>query len=206
MSGFSIQVVGLDKAVGDLDPALWTRGLRRGLLKVGQQAADAVKSDISPHHYTGRAEQQVHAQEEHLVGISVYVGTSAALVPELRPMVEGWRSTGGRRPPIDAIAEWLAHKPEVTGRSDLHVLSSRGLLKFKAIGRLASSGKSVSGSIGSTVSDPGIRSHAFLIARAIGKKGYSFGKTDSFHKAWERVRLTAARTIAAEVAAERRHA
>ena len=203
MSGFSIQVVGLDKAVAKLAPAHWEQGLRRGLLKVGQQAADAVKEDISPHHYTGRAEQQVHAQAEHLSSrISVYVGTSAALVPELRPMVEGWKSSNGRQPPVGPIAEWLAHKPGVTGRADLHGFSSRGFLKFRSIGRLASSGKTVRGSIGSTVADPGILSHAFLIARAIGRKGYSFGKTNSFHKAWARVAPHAARTIAEEMRRE----
>lgn len=200
MSGFSVQVIGLDKATAKLAPKVWDAGIRRGLLKVGQQAADAVKADIAPHHYTGRAEQQVHAKEELSGKLSVYVGTSAKLVPELRPMVEGWQSGTGKMPPVGPIAEWLAHKPGVTGRSDLHFLNSKGLLKFRAIGKIASSGKSVNGSIRSTVADPEIMSHAFLIARSIAKKGYSFGKTDSFRKAWERVRMGAAQTIREEMA------
>jgi hypothetical protein len=206
VSGFSVQVVGLDSAVAKLAPAHWEQGLRRGLLRVGQAAADAVKEDIGGHHYTGRAEQQVHAEEEHLSNkISVYVGTSAALVPELRPMVEGWSSSNGKRPPVGPIAEWLAHKPEVTGRTDLHGRNSKGFLTFRSIGRTVGGAfgphqsRTVRGSIASTVADPGILSHAFLIARAIGKKGYSFGKTDSFRKAWERVAPTAARTIGEEM-------
>lgn len=200
MSGFAVQVIGLQQAVAKLEPAVWERGLRRGLLKVGQQAADAVKDDISPHHYTGRAQQQVHAQEEHLAEkISVYVGTSAALVPELRPMVEGWASSSGKRPPTGPIAEWLAHKPEISGRSDLHYRSVKGFLRFRSIGKLADSGKTVRGSIASTVADPEIWSHAFLIARTIGRRGYSFGKTDSFRKAWERVAPGAIQTILEEI-------
>ena len=183
---FTITVHGLSEAAAQLEPATWQAGVKRGLLRVGQLAADAVKLDIAPHHYTGRAQQQVHAQEIALPGVlAVHVGASSELVPELRPLVEGWKSSGGRQPPTAAIAEWLAHKPEIAPTSSVS-RSASGRLSFRA-------------SIASVSSETAVRSRAFLIARAIGRRGYSFGKTDSFRKAWEKVGPTADQIIREEM-------
>lgn len=188
MSGFEIRVTGLREAVGKLEPAAWEAGARRGLLKVGQAAADEVKRDIAPHHYTGRAEQQVHAEQEHIPGrISVHVGTSSALVPELRPLVYGWRSRGGKQPPTDAIATWLAHKPELAESPSVG-RTAAGFLRFRR-----------GATVASVAGESAVRARAFLIARAIGRRGYSFPPTDSFRKAWARVGPTATRVIAEEM-------
>jgi hypothetical protein len=166
-----VRIVGIPEAIAGLGRI--GANADKGLFRVGQKLADAVRAEIRPHHYTGRAEQQTHA-ELHGTGMKarVFVGVSTALVPEMRPLVAGWHSNSGKMPPVQAIAEWLAHKPELSGSSS-HFRTSKGFVRSRK-----------GATIGSISAEANVRSRAFVIARAIGRRGYSFGKTDAFDKAW----------------------
>lgn len=184
----SVQVIGLDAALRSLSPERLAAGLPAGLHAVGQDLAREVHGYIKPHHYTGRAEQQVHAEppEGQGFGVHVFVGTSASLVPELRPLMFGWRSSG-KRPPTDAIAQWLTAKPELAGSASV-ARSPAGFVRR-------------SGTRAQISAEASVRSRAFLIARAIGRRGYTFGSgaggqhIANFQDAWAAIRGGAAHTI-----------
>lgn len=188
----SVHVIGLDAALRGLSPERLAAGLPAGLHAVGLDLAAEVHGYIKPHHYTGRAEQQVHAEppEGQGFGVHVFVGTSASAVPELRPLMYGWKSSG-KRPPTDAIAKWLSGKPELAGSGSV-TRSSGGFVRR-------------SGTKSQISAEASVRSRAFLIARAIGRRGYSFGTgaggqhISNFHDAWEAIRGGAARTILAHL-------
>jgi hypothetical protein len=168
-----VRVIGIPEAVAHFDPARIGRGFHDGMMEAGFLVAREVKVELKPHHYTGRAEQQLHPEPSgEGLKTNVFVGASAALVPELRPLDQGWHSASGKQPPTQAIAEWLAHKPEIAGSSSVF-RTSKGFVRR-------------TGTIAQVSAEAGIRSRAFLIARAIGRRGFAFGKTNAFELGWAR--------------------
>ncbi len=166
-----VRIVGIPQAITMLDDL--DQGFGQGLFRVGQKIADLVRIELKPHHYTGRAEQQTHAE---LTGTGfksqVFVGVSTALVPEMRPLMLGWHSSSGKMPPVAAIAEWLAHKPELSGSSS-HFRTASGFVRNRK-----------GATISSISQEADVRSRAFVIARAIGKRGFSFSPLHAFDKAF----------------------
>jgi hypothetical protein len=67
----------------------------------------------------------------------------------------------GKQPPIDAIARWIARKPEI------------GSSVSSNIGYNAAGQRRTTGTLSAVSQESRVRSLAFLIARAIGKRGYS---------------------------------
>ena len=167
-----VQVIGLEKLQAALDPAVWAERARAGLLRAGQVAIEprARVNVEAEHHYHGTLAQNLHTE---LMGEGMaseaHVGISTGLVPEGRPLEFGWRSASGKQPPIDAIARWLTSKPEIAG-SPLVTRNKAGFIHRK-------------GTIAEISQDAQIRSRAFLIARAIGRRGFSFGRLAWLHDA-----------------------
>lgn len=193
MSLVGVRIVGLDDALRAISPEELSKGIPAGLYAVGQAVSKEVHGYIKPHHYTGRAEQQVHAEPPVGSGFNahVFVGTSANLVPELRPLMFGWPGGQGKRPPIDAIARWLASKPELANSSNV-TRNAQGFVRRR-------------GTIATISQDKALRSRAFLIARAIGRRGYTFGSGQggqhikTFEDAWLAVRGQAAGIILRQI-------
>ncbi|HTR71861.1 MAG TPA: hypothetical protein VMH41_16750 [Mycobacteriales bacterium] len=159
-----VEIVGLEKLLGVLDPATWAAGASAGLLKAGQTAIESrARANVEDeHHFTGNLAQNLHTEVQGSgLDLEAHVGVSTGLVPEGRPLEFGWPAGSGKQPPTDAIARWLASKPEIAG-SPLVTRSSAGFIRRK-------------GTIAQISQDAAIRSRAFLIARAIGQRGYSFG-------------------------------
>ncbi|HLA65024.1 MAG TPA: hypothetical protein VK600_00415 [Candidatus Saccharimonadales bacterium] len=182
MSDVEVVIVGIPKAMRDLDPARMAVGLRTGFQAVGDQlVAPAARRIVRPHHWHGRFEQQIHTTVTGSgLNVAAHVGVSSAMVPEARPLTFGWKSGSGRQPPTDAIMAWL------TGSGKGAQLLAQG-----GVGVRRNSGGFITGSRASRVGSgdqAAVRSIAFLIARKIGKSGYSFEPLHTFTKALAEVR------------------
>jgi hypothetical protein len=179
----TVEIVGLAKAEALLSAARYERALGAGLLAAGILVQSEARAVLASHHWHGRAEAEVHAEPRG--PLSVFVGGSAAKAPELRPLTYGWHSSSGKQPPTSAIAEWLTSKPEIADSSSVS-RSPRGFVRRR-------------GTIGQIAGESAIRSRAFLIARAIGRRGFSFGRLDTFAVAIARARPRIAAVIAAHM-------
>lgn len=183
-------VVGLPAALREFDPARFAEGLRTGMNTLGEEVATGARNLIEPHHWHGRFQQQIHVETtgDSLSNIVTNVGVNSALVPEARPISFGWKSTGGKQPPTEAIAAWLASKPELVNSagSDAVTRNSSGFIRRR-------------GTIAEVSQDSKVKSLAFLIARKIGREGYSFEPVQPFHRAWDAVAYRASSVIMAAI-------
>lgn len=180
-----VEVVGMARVLADLDPARFVefpRALQRGGLAIQAEMQHVART----HHDLGNLERQIHVEGPTGSGINseIRIGISTAAAPEGRPLAFGWSSTSGKRPPIDAIARWLTRHPEAAAGAKSSLNKAGGDLVFRtAAGKVGRRG-----SIGMITTEASIRSRAFLIARAIGRRGFSFGsggdhqKADWFHE------------------------
>lgn len=179
MAEIQVVVVGLPKAMAALSPEQIGQKLVVGFGLAGQALASAGRTIIRPHHYTGRYEQQIHVETTGATPatIQTFVGVSAGLVPEARPLDLGWRSASGKQPPVAAIAEWIAHKPELAQAAG-----------SSSVSRSSSGFVRRTGTIATVSGEAAIRSMAFVIARKIGQRGYSFGALHTWTEAIAAVR------------------
>lgn len=173
-----IIIVGLPEALAEFDPHRFVAGLRTGMQAVGEAVATEARLIVKPHHFHGTFEQQIHAVTtgDSLATVVTSVGVNPELVPEARPLSFGWKSSGGKQPPTEAIAAWLASKPELVNAAGSN-----------AVGRNASGFITRKGSIAEVSQDSKIRGLAFVIARKIGQRGYSFAPLNPFDRAWDMV-------------------
>jgi len=171
----TIEVIGLARATALFDSARVGRQFGTGLYRAGQEVAGAMARSAKAHHDTGRLEQQIHAQPfGEGFATEVHVGISTGLAPEGRPLAFGWKSTSGKQPPTQAIAEWLSRHPGAA--SGLTNRAGKALVFRTAAGFVRRRG-----TVAEVTGESALRSRAFLIARAIGRRGYSFGRHDWFH-------------------------
>lgn len=180
----AIVVTGVREAQRHLDPAAFSRGLRDGLKEAGALLERAQREIVAPHHFRGTWEQQIHTEIRGSgLNMEAHVGVSASRVPEARPMTYGWVSSSGHQPPTEAIADWLSRKPDLGASSNVYRNAS-GFVRTRA----------GSGGFRGVSQEAGVRSMAFLIARAIKRRGYTFGtgqggqKLDTLRKALEATR------------------
>ena len=170
-------VTGLDAVQKALSPQQFEARLHAGLTTAGNLVAAQARNIVRPHHYTGRFEQQIHVAVTG-TGLSqkATVGVSAAQVPEARPLSYGWKSNSGRMPPIEPIAQWVAKHPEISPSKNSYTNSS-GFRRTR-------------GSAASVGAESAVRGLAFVIARSIMRKGYSFPPLKVFETAYTQARAS----------------
>jgi hypothetical protein len=168
-SSWSATVVGAERVDASLDPARRWAGFGTAVLRGGLAIGAEMQRAAKPHHDTGRLEQHIHATPPIGSGlnIEVRVGIGTAGAPEGRPLAFGWKSRSGLQPPTAPIMAWLKRHPEAMAGST--PTSGRGKLGGKALSFRSAGGEAE------------LRSRAFLIARAIGRRGYRFGSSDWFN-------------------------
>jgi hypothetical protein len=172
----SIEVIGLGRAKALFDGGRLERRWAQGALRVGQDIAGDMKAAARPHHMSGRLEQQIHAEPFGTgMGMEVHVGISVGLAPEGRPIAFGWKSQSGKQPPSQAIADWIVRKGGLGATTNV-TRTPAGFQRYR-------------GTKAQISQESAVRSLAFLIARKIKAKGYSFGHDDWFHKGIEVGRL-----------------
>ena len=174
----SVVIVGQDKVMAALaalgGPEMDAR-IGSGLQAWGQVIQTAARRNLADHHFTGRAEQFTTVEGPVVSGssIAVTIGIHGGLAPEGRPLEYGWASSSGKQPPSQPIYEWLTGSS--AGRS--------ALIGFGASVNTTKAGF-IPGSARLPASEESTaRGLAFLIARSIGRKGYSFGKLSWLSKA-----------------------
>lgn len=176
----TIEVIGLQRATQLFSHQRVGEQFAIGMLRSGQEIAGEMARAAKEHHDTGRLEQQIHAEPFGFGFASeVHVGISTGVAPEGRPLAFGWKSESGKQPPTQAIAEWLGRHPS----------AAAGLTNGRGQALVSRNGAGFvrrSGTVAEVSGDAALRSRAFLIARAIGRRGYRFGKHDWFHLGIER--------------------
>lgn len=176
MPGIEVHIKGLDEALKALDPHTFEMGLRRGMHEAGDLLGGIARGHVKPHHLTGNFEQNIHTEiKGEGLTLRAYIGVSAGQVPEARPLSYGWKSESGKMPPVSAIAKWLTYKPGLISSSNVYTQ-----VGGKGHGNLVRRG-----SIGAISQEAKVKSQAFLIARAIGRRGYSFEPIKPFERAWD---------------------
>lgn len=174
----TIEVIGMERIAATLDPARWDRfplALQQGGIAMAAEMQRAAKS----HHDRGTLERAIHSEGPIGRGLKaeVRVGISTSAAPEGRPLAFGWKSDSGKMPPIAPIADWLTRHPEAAAGAKGDLNRKGGDLVFRTMdGKVARQG-----TVAMVSSQSQIRSRAFLIARAIQRRGYSFGRSDWFH-------------------------
>ena len=174
----SVVIVGADKvkaAIASLSGPEMDARVGRGLMAWGQVIQTAARRNLHGHHFTGRAEQSTSVSEPTVSGstVGVTIGIHGGLAPEGRPLEFGWASSSGKQPPSQPIYEWL------TGSSQgANVLTSFG----GSVNRTGE-GFIVGAKSGRTSQESTARGLAFVIARNIGRRGYSFGPLHWLSKA-----------------------
>lgn len=179
--GDVVEVVGISRVQAALHPDAYARGLRIGMTRAGEEIRTEQQRIARPHHYRGRLEQGIRVQTVGAgLNIETHIGISTAQVPEGRPLNYGWRSEGGKRPPSSALVPWVLEKfgAGLTGKTGRPLRSTT----TNAAGRWRT--RNAAGAAG----DAQVRSIAFLIARKIGQRGYSFGKLDWLHGGFRQAR------------------
>lgn len=178
----TIEIIGLERGKALFDAAHVGQRFGLGMLRAGQEVAGEMARSAKEHHDTGRLEQQIHATAMgEGFATEVHVGISTGLAPEGRPLAFGWKSGSGKQPPVQAIAEWLSRHPS----------AAAGLANARGQALVSRNGAGFvrrAGTIAEVTGDAALRSRAFLIARAIGRRGYRFGKHDWFHTGIDRAR------------------
>lgn len=184
-----VTVVGLDRTIARLDPKRWDAAARTGLLRAGQVAIEArARTNIKPHTYTGNLAHNLHTDVRGSgLNLEAHIGISNSVAPEGTALEFG-RRAGGKQPPIDAIARWLTSKPELL--ADIAGSSGKALVGRNGAGHIVRRG-----TISSISADARVRSRAFLIARAIGRRGFSFGKLEWLKNAGRDGRVQARQII-----------
>jgi hypothetical protein len=176
MPGIEVHIKGLDAALKALDPHTFEMGLRKGMHEAGDLLGGIARGHIKPHHLTGNFEQQIHTEVKgEGLTIRAHVGVSSGQVPEARPLSYGWLSETGKMPPISAIAKWLTYKPGLINSKNV----------YTQVGGKGHGNTVRRGSIATISAEKAVRSQAFLIARAIARRGYSFEPIRPFEKAWD---------------------
>ena len=181
MTDVTVEVVGLQHVIDGLDPARMGAGLKLGMLRAGQDIQREMRAKAAPHHFRGTLEQQIHVEQSGTgLHVETRVGITTAKAPEGRPLQFGWKSTGGKQPPTDALVPWVL---EHMG-GDLQNAKGQSL-RYRTTDK---NGKWRARNRAGAAQDAQVRSIAFLIARRIGRKGYSFGSTDWLHAGFEAAR------------------
>lgn len=164
----------VEAAISALVPETAER-LGVGLQAWGQTIQMAARRNLHPHHYTGRAERAttVSSVTDTGMSLSITVGIHGGLAPEGRPLEFGWSSTSGKQPPSQPIYEWLTG----SGQGATVLTSFGGSVNTTKAGFIAGSRS------GRTDQESVARGLAFIIARSIGRKGYSFGALHWLSKA-----------------------
>jgi hypothetical protein len=180
LMGEVVEVIGMERVLADLNPARFAQfphALKRGGLAIQAEMQQVART----HHDLGNLERQIHVEGPTGSGLDaqVRVGISTKAAPEGRPLAFGWASASGKQPPVEAIARWLTRHPEAAAGAKSSLNRTGSDLVFRT-----SSGKvGRHGSIGFITSEASIRTRAFLIARAIGRRGYSFGRGKEHQRA-----------------------
>lgn len=177
--GWEVEVIGAERVMAALDPARWS-GFGRALLRGGLAVAAEMQRAAKPHHDLGNLERNIHAEGPTGSGLNVEVrvGISTAAAPEGRPLAFGWKSSTGKQPPTEAIAAWLLRKgtvPTMSGPGLLRVPSPN--VELTATGATRAARGHTRASISA---EAAVRGMAFVIARKIGRRGYSFGSHNWF--------------------------
>ena len=177
----SVVVVGKDKveaAISSLAGPEMDARIGSGLVAWGQVIQRAARANLKTHHFTGRAEQSTSVSEPSMGSntISVTVGIHGGLAPEGRPLEFGWASATGKQPPSEPIYQWLTGSSQgaavLSAATGAQVnRTSKGFIVGARAGRLAATDESKA------------RGLAFVIARNIGKRGFSFGPLHWLSKA-----------------------
>ena len=176
----SVVIVGQDKVVAALSalggPEMDAR-IGSGLQAWGQVIQTAARRNLADHHFTGRAEQFTTVEGPVVSGstVGVTIGIHGGLAPEGRPLEYGWASSSGKQPPSQPIYEWLtgssAGRSVLTGFGASVNTTKAGFIPGSRSARVSSSEESTA------------RGLAFLIARSIGRRGYSFAALHWLSKA-----------------------
>ncbi len=168
-----IKITGADKAKAMLDPTNIGLGVRKGMIRGATLIEGEAKRIVKPRHWHGTAERSIHQRVSGSgFDTEVMVGSNSARAPHFRSLSYGWPSGKGKQPPTDAIAEWLTSKPEIVS----------GVTK--SVKRNSAGFVTRSGSVSAISKEAKVRGLAFVIARKIGKKGFSFKPMMIFEMAW----------------------
>lgn len=196
MPNVSFRIEGLPPVQRRLNPSFWTPRIESGLRKVADIVVEEERSYVRPHNVTGKTERSIkrHPVERREAGASrwnreIHIGTPH---PGARPLMYGWASESGKMPNVTAIKEWMIRKGVAASPN----------ITISRTGRLR---RSVS--LASLREESTIKSQAYQIARAIQRRGYSFGiegashqHIDNFLDAWNRVKDRAIETFARTLA------
>lgn len=140
-----------------------------GLEQAGVLVQTNARRNLAEHHYHGTAERNTVVSPPLITpeAITVTVGIHAGLAPEGAPLEFGWRSQSGKQPPSEPIYQWL----QGSGKG-------AGLLASAGVNVRRNSAGFITGSRAKRIApdqQKAARGLAFVIARNIGRKGYSFG-------------------------------
>lgn len=169
-----IKVTGANEARAALDPLRVGAGVRSGLIQGAGLIERTAKGVVATHHWHGTAERSIHQRVSGSgINSEVMIGSNTGRAPHFRSLAYGWPGGKGKQPPTDAIAKWLTSKPEIVGSFTQNVKrNSAGFVSRR-------------GSVSSISKERAVRGLAFVIARKIGKSGFSFDPLEPFEKAWD---------------------
>ena len=162
----SVHIEGEAKVMAMLQHEAYQSRAEHGLIDAAHAMERDAKANLKEHHFRGQTERNTTTSDIERNGdvSSVTVGIHGGMAPQGRPLEFGWKSESGKMPPIQPIADWIVSKGIGQKRN------AKGGVNYGKGGKAARVNEAAFGAAypGATVS------FAFLIARKIQKRGYSF--------------------------------
>ena len=145
----SVHIEGEAKVMAMLQHEAYQSRAEHGLIDAAHAMERDAKANLKEHHFRGQTERNTTTSDIDRQGDRsvVTIGIHGGMAPQGRPLEFGWKSESGKMPPIQPIADWLVSKG------------------------IAGPAK---GTKATKTADSAVRGFAFVIARNIQRRGYSF--------------------------------
>ena len=159
----SVRFENTERVLHALTPDAYEAKAEQGLIDAAHAIERDAKANLHEHHFRGTTERNTTTSAIERDGDRswVTVGVHGGQAPQARPLEFGWKSESGKMPPIQPIADWLVSKG--------YAGPSKGTKATKT-------------------ADAGVRGLAFVIARNIKRRGFSFGPLHWLGRAYDQNR------------------
>lgn len=156
----SVHIEGEAKVMAMLQHEAYQSRAEHGLIDAAHAMERDAKANLKEHHFRGTTERNTTTSELQRNGdvSTVTVGIHGGMAPQGRPLELGWASQSGKMPPIQPIADWLVSKGYAGPKS---------------------------GNKATKTADSAVRGLAFVIARNIQRRGFSFGPIHWLGRAYD---------------------
>lgn len=187
----AVRVIGVHEVEERLRPSFWTPRVKAGVKRMAELLDAEEKTYVGEHRVTGQMERAFRTSSPRGSGFNVSA-TITVNDPGARPIMYGWFSAQGKRPPTSAIAAWMIRKG---------IAPSRNVRTSRVTGRIYRTA-----SIASIADEWAVKSAAYAISRSIGRRGYTFNTgrggqhIKTFVDAWGVVKGQAIMALAEELA------